>query len=291
MMLGIEAIAPDRGNFGWRRQGAGLERAHGVGCLSFVRRGAETVVRDCYQEAGLRIRLPRPGPGMPVEAVVINTAGGLTGGDRFVLEVAAGQGTRAVVTGQAAEKIYRSSGGVGIFSTAITLAEEASLDWLPQEAILFDGGALDRRLDVTMAANATCLAVESVVFGRLARGEWVENAFLSDRWRVRRGGRLVYAEGLRFDGAVRGALASAAAGNGATACASVLLVSAEAEARLEAVRALLDEGLDGAVEAGASAFDGLLSVRLLSSDPFALRRGLVRLLEMLRGPLPRVWFC
>ncbi|WP_170182186.1 urease accessory protein UreD [Phreatobacter stygius] len=268
-----------------------MQRAHGVGRLSFVRRGADTVIRDCYQEAGLRIRMPRPGPAMPVEAVIINTAGGLTGGDRFSLEIVAGEGTRAVVTGQAAEKVYRSSGGVGSFRTHIVLGEAASLDWLPQEAILFDGSALDRRLDIEMAASAHLLAVESVVFGRLARGESVESAFLFERWRIRRGGRLVYAEGLRFDGPVAARLAARAAGAGAIAAASVVVVSPGAEDLIDATRDRL-AGLDATgVEAGASAFDGLVSIRLLSADPFALRRGLVQLLEMLRGPLPRVWSC
>ncbi|QCI68787.1 urease accessory protein [Phreatobacter stygius] len=290
-MLATRAVGTDRDAFRWREEGARMQRAHGVGRLSFVRRGADTVIRDCYQEAGLRIRMPRPGPAMPVEAVIINTAGGLTGGDRFSLEIVAGEGTRAVVTGQAAEKVYRSSGGVGSFRTHIVLGEAASLDWLPQEAILFDGSALDRRLDIEMAASAHLLAVESVVFGRLARGESVESAFLFERWRIRRGGRLVYAEGLRFDGPVAARLAARAAGAGAIAAASVVVVSPGAEDLIDATRDRL-AGLDATgVEAGASAFDGLVSIRLLSADPFALRRGLVQLLEMLRGPLPRVWSC
>lgn len=290
-MQATQAVGADRDAFRWRHEGARMQRAHGVGRLSFVRRGAETVIKDCYQEAGLRIRLPRPGPEMPIEAVIINTAGGLTGGDRFDLEITAGEGTSAVVTGQAAEKIYRSSGGIGSFQTRIGLGEAAALDWLPQEAILFDGAALDRRLDVEMAGDAHLLAVESVVFGRLARGESVTHGFLFDRWRIRRGGRLVYAEGLRFDGPVAERLGARAAGGGAVAAASLVMVSPRAETWLEPARDLLARLEPTGVEAGVSAFDGLLSIRLLSADPFALRRGLVQLLEMLRGPLPRVWSC
>jgi urease accessory protein len=271
--------------------GAGLQRAHGVARLRFARRGPATVIRECYQEAGYRVRMPRVGPGLPIEAVIINTAGGVTGGDRFALSVTAEEHTSAVVTSQAAEKVYRSSGGAATIDTRIKLDQGASLDWLPQETILFDGGRLRRSLDVEMAADARFLAVESVVFGRLARGEAVEEGFLFDRWRIRRGGRLVYAEGLKLDGAIARALGSPAAGAGAVATASILLVSADAAERCDPVRACLAGEGAAAVEAGASAFEGMLAIRLLSPDPFALRRRLVDVLTLLRGPLPRVWSC
>lgn len=268
-----------------------MQRAHGVGRLAFGLRDGQTVVRQCYQEAGLRVRMPRVEPGEALEAVVINTAGGITGGDSFSLDIAASAGTRAVVTTQAAEKVYRSSGGVGVFDTTIRVEEGADLAWLPQEAILFDGSALERRLTIDMAADATVLAVEAVVFGRLARGERIDSGYLFDRWRIRRGGRLVYSEGLRFEGDMAGALAARACGGGAVASASLILAAADAESRVEAVRLFLDNLDAQGVEAGVSGFDGILTLRLLAANPFALRTALVNILERLRGPVPRVWSC
>jgi urease accessory protein len=289
-MLADHASAP-AGGFAWRSAGATMQRAHGVGRLGFALRDGRTAVMTCYQEAGLRIRMPRVEPGAPLEAVVINTAGGITGGDRFTLDITAGEGTCAVVTSQAAEKVYRSSGDVGRFATTIHVGEQASLAWLPQEAILFDGSALDRDLSISLADTATVLAVESVVFGRLARGESVLTGRLFDRWRIRRGGRLVYAEGLRFDGAVASRLDAKACANGAIAAASLVLLAPDAEARGVAVRERTDALCDRGVEAGVSGFDGMLSIRLLAQDPFALRTGLVDILEHLHGALPRVWSC
>jgi urease accessory protein len=287
-----DALAADWDRDATRAGTAGaMQRAHGIGRLSFVRRGEATSVHDSYQEAALRLRMPKPERGAPLEVVIINTAGGLTGGDRFDLAIDAGPQTRAVVTTQAAEKVYRSSGDKGRFHTAITVGEGASLDWLPQEAILFDGSALDRRLDVVMAADSTFLAVEAVVFGRLARGETVDRAFLFDRWRIRRGGRLVYAEGLAVEGDLAHQIARRAAAGAGLAIASVVLASPDAETRLEALRGVLDAAAADDVESGASAFDGLLTLRLVSADPFSLRKLLVTLLEHLRGPLPRVWSC
>jgi len=268
-----------------------MQRAHGIGRLVLGVRDGMTAVRQCYQEAGLRIRMPRVEPGEALEAVVINTAGGITGGDRFSLEIAASAGTRSVVTTQAAEKVYRSSGGIGTFDTTITVGEGADFAWLPQEAILFEGSALERRLTIDMAASATVLALEAVVFGRLARGERIDSGYLFDRWRIRRGGRLVYAEGLRIEGAVAGALATRACGAGAVASASLVLLAPDAEERVEAIRLFLDTLGARGVEAGVSGFDGMLSLRLLAADPFALRTALVNILERLRGPVPRVWSC
>ncbi len=290
-MLANVADMSTAGEFVWRSPGARMQRTYGAGRLVLGLRDGGTVIRECYQEAGLRIRMPRVEPGEALEAVVINTAGGITGGDRFVLDITAGPATRAVVTTQAAEKVYRSSGGIGHFDTAIRVAAGTDLAWLPQEAILFDGSALERRLTVDMDAGATVLAVESVVFGRLARGERVDHAYLFDRWRIRRGGRLVYAEGLRFEGGVARALKGRACGAGAVAAASLVLVAPDAEQRVEAVRLLLEQVHGQGVEAGVSAFDGLLSLRLLAADPFALRTALVNILVLLRGPIPRVWSC
>lgn len=288
-MASAAAIGDERAHPVWHSAPPPLQRAHGVARLRFALRDGATVAAETYQEAGFRLRMPRVEPGLPPEVVLINTAGGVTGGDRFSLTVTAEAGTAAVLTTQAAEKVYRSSGGRGRMETAIRIEAGATLDWLPQETILFDGGALERSLTVDMAADARFTAVESLVFGRHARGESVGGGYIFDRWRIRRAGCLVYAEGLRFDGAVARTLQARAVGAGATAAASLLTVAPDAEARLDAVRQCLDR--DAAVEAGASAFGGLLAVRMVAGDAFALRRRLVEVLEMLRGPLPRVWFC
>lgn len=270
-----------------------LQRARGRAEVGFAFRDGTTRLDRLFQEGQAKIRLPRAYGGEPASAVLINTAGGIAGGDRLTYGARFGAGTRALVTSQAAERVYRSSstdGGLdGVIETKLDVEAGAEAEWLPQETILFDRAALSRSLDVDMAADASLLALESIVFGRTAMGEEVEAARLVDRWRVRRGGRLVYADTLRLDGEVRKILAGSATGAGARALATLLLVDASAEARLDGVRAVL-ESASG--EAGASAFDGMLVVRLASPDPTALRADLVRLLLHIReAELPRVWSC
>jgi urease accessory protein len=269
-----------------------LQRARGRAEVGFVFRDAATRLERLFQEGQAKIRVPKSGRGEAPTAVLINTAGGIAGGDRIGWGVAVGAGARAVATSQAAERVYRSSttdGGLsGAIETRLAVGPGGHLDWLPQETILFDRSALDRTLAVELAEGATAVMVETVVFGRLAMGERVEHCRLVDRWRVRRGGRLVFADTFRVEGAAEAILAGRATGGGARAFATVLVVEPGVEARVEAVR----EVLAAAPAAGASAFDGLLVARLADADPARLRSDLGRLLvHIRRADLPRVWSC
>jgi urease accessory protein len=259
-----------------------LQRAHGVARIVVDTEADRTRLSRLYQDGCAKIRLPRASG---LEAVLINTSGGMTGGDRLEWQAEARAGARLTLTSQACEKIYRARDGVAEVRAAWTVGAGARLAWLPQETILFDGGALARRLDADLAEGAGLLIVEAVVLGRTAMGETVRHGALHDRWRIRREGRLVFADDLRLDGPVSQVAAQPAALGGAQAFASVLLVADDAERRLAPLRAAI--GPLG----GASAFDGKLFARIVAPDGFTLRRALLPALEVLREgePLPRVW--
>jgi len=234
------------------------------------------------ESGGYRVRFPRTG-----EGVLINTGGGMTGGDRMQVDVTVGAGASAILTTQAAEKIYRSDGPDTGIAAALVLERESRLAWLPQEQILFDGARLARTLDVTLAPDAALTLVESVVFGRLAMGEAVEEGAFRDCGRVRRGGRLVLAEDVHLEGRIAEILVRPAAANGARALATFLHVAPDAEARIEPARSAL-EGASCAC--GATAFDGVLLARFLAADPQGLRADLARFVASFRGePMPRSW--
>jgi urease accessory protein len=241
--------------------------------------------RARLHEAGsLRVRFPGA-RARELQAVLINTAGGIAGGDRFDLDIAAGAQARLSVTSAAAEKVYRSLGPDAQIRIRLAAGAAASLAWLPQETILFDGARLDRAIDIDLAADARLLFAEALVLGRTGMGEAVERGALADRWRVRRGGALVYAETVRLDGAIAAKLGEAAVANGGAALATVLIVPGDGEV-LGRLRAL--EALRG--EVGTSAWNGLAVARLCAADGAALRHDLVAVLAALRGPsLPRLW--
>ena len=125
------------------------------------------------------------------------------------------------------------------------------------------------------------------MFGRVAMGQAVRAGALRDRWRLRRDGRLVLAEDLRLAGEVATLLDRAALGDAARALATLALVAPTAEALLAPLREAL-AGHDGLW--GASAWDGLLTLRAASPSPERVRRLIVLALGVLRGqPAPRVW--
>ena len=262
-----------------------LERAQGVARLAFRQRDDATRLATLYQEGCAKVRLPRPLPGTQPEAILINTAGGLTGGDRLTFEVVAGPASSATITTQACERIYRSTGEDTVVVNRLAAEADARLAWLPQETILFDGGRLVRRLEVDMAEGAELLAVEAVLFGRAAMGEVVRSGALKDRWRVRCNGKLIFADDFRLEDDIAGCLAARATLGGHRAMATVLAVCSEPEERIDRVRDII--GSHG----GASAWGGKLVVRLLAEDSLALRHRLEPLLSFLLAdrPLPKVW--
>lgn len=271
-----------------------LERAEGVARVAFALRHIgereETRLADLFQDGSAKVRLPKVYDGSGPAAVFLNSAGGVTGGDHLSFEAHFGAGTTATVTTQAAERIYRRSGGVGRLYNRLVVEAGANARWLPQETIVFDGAGLRRRFDVDLLGDARLIAIESIVLGRTAMGEEVTAVDLTDHWRVRRDGRLVYADALRLCGDSRAILSGGATGRGARAFASVLVAAPEVASQLDRIRELIATLVGDGIEAGASAFDGLMSIRCLALDGRRLRAIVEPLIETLTGwPLPRAW--
>ena len=265
-------------------------RARGEARAVFARVGARTEAARAFETGGLRLRFPRSAA--ECETVLVNTGGGMAGGDRARIDLALEAGAEVLFTTQSAEKVYRSDGGTTRIETQLAIAAGARLEWLPQETILFEGARLARRLTIDLAEDAALLLVEAVTFGRIAMGEIAIDAAFRDSWRLRRAGRLVFAEEVRLDHA-SAALDRVAAGRGARAIATVLVAGPGAPAQLDALRAALDaarEAGEPALDAGAGVFDGVALARLASPSPTRLRAALVAVMMALRGrSAPRVW--
>lgn len=257
-------------------------RAAGRIALSVGAQGGVTRRSKVYEHGPLRVRFPNAYDGA-LEAVFVNTAGGIAGGDRHDLDLAVGEGAALTVTTTAAEKVYRSLGPDADIAVKLSAAANSKLCWLPQETILFDRARLARRIDIDLDEAASFLMAEAVVFGRAAMGERVEEGAFTDRWRVRRGGRLVFAETVRLDGAVARRLAEPAVAGGGAAIATVLAVPGD-EAAVARLRAQTFCG-----EVGVSAWNGLAVARLCAKDGASLRRDLGTAIGAFGGVPPRCW--
>jgi urease accessory protein len=258
-----------------------------VGSVKFDVHLAEgaTRRRHLHESGSLRVRFPSP-EAQGLSAVFVNTAGGVAGGDRFDIDISAGEGSRLTVTTAAAEKVYRSHGPVAALNIALRAAANAHLAWLPQETILFDQARAERRIDIDLADSASLLLCEIVVLGRAAMGERMRHGRLIDRWRVRRGGRLVFAETVRLDGEIGAKLARPAVAKGGVAVGTALIVPGDGST-VARIREASDR-FGG--EVGISAWNGFAMARFCAQDAARLRADMITVLGRAGGPaLPRLW--
>ena len=257
------------------------------GSVSFDVHQADGVTRRrrLHESGSLRVRFPSP-EADGLSAVFVNTAGGVAGGDRFDIEIAAGEGARLAVTTAAAEKVYRAEGPAAQLHIALKAASGAHLAWLPQETILFDRARVERKTDIDLADGASLLLCEIVVFGRAAMGERMLQGEFVDRWRLSRGGRLVFAETMRLDGDIGEKLRRPAVAKGGAAVGTALIVPGD-EALVERIREVANS-FGG--EVGISAWNGFAMARFCAQDAQRLRADMIAVLGRASdGALPRLW--
>ena len=240
---------------------------------------------DLHESGSLRVRFPSP-EAEGLSGVFVNTAGGIAGGDRFDIDIAAGEGSRLTLTTAAAEKVYRAAGPAAQLNIALKAERGAHLAWLPQETILFDRARILRRIDIDLAEDASLLLCEIVVFGRAAMGERLLHGEFVDRWRLRRGGKLVFAETIRLDGDIGEKLARPAIAKGGVAIGTALIVPGD-EAVVERIREA-SEMFGG--EVGISCWNGFAMARFCAQDAARLRADMIAVLGRASGmALPRLW--
>ncbi len=269
-----------------REQTFAANRATGHIALSVAAAHGLSRRKRVHEAGSLRVRFPNGHHDGSIDAVIVNTAGGMTGGDQFELDFDVGAGARLSITTAAAEKVYRSLGPDTHVGIKLAIGDGGTLTWLPQETILFDRVRLRRSIDVTLAGNADLLLAEAIVFGRAAMGETVSDGHLFDRWRVRRDGALVFAETLRIDGAIAKQLAARPTAAGGAAIAGILKIPGD-EAAIASVNAM-QQNFHG--EVGASAWNGLALARLVAPNGAALRHDLAAIVTAWSAtPLPRLW--
>jgi len=271
-----------------------LQRASGEIRIVVKSLGSETVLDELRQVGCLKARFPRRiVPGW-MDVVTLNTSGGIAAGDRLELTVACRAGAQATIAAQAAERFYRARPGdpASYVRTRLVVGSGAALEWLPQETILFDRSSLDRRLEIELAVDARLLGIETLVFGRSAMGEQVRTGALRDLIRVRRDGALLLHDAIRLDGDCAALMKRSAIAGGAHVVSTIVYVAPDVDEQLNIVRQALDAA-EPAAEGAASAWNGMMIVRILGFDSASVRRMVVGVLAVLRAsrPLPRAWLC
>jgi urease accessory protein len=267
-----------------------LQRGDGQADIGFVHAEGRTRLAHLHQRTPLRVLFPDSEPGEPMLAALVMTAGGIAGGDKLAVGIDAGAGSCATVTGQAAEKVYRALDAPAQSHVRLNVEAGAWLEYLPQETILFDQARLQRSFEIDVAGAGRLLACDMVVFGRTASGERFHSGLWQDRWRLRHGGRLAWADAMKVEGLET--IDHPVGFAGAAAHAMALYVGADAKTWLERARELAV----GCQRAAASAIGNVLLARFLDEDAAAVRRALAGYVAGLRQTVaglparpPRLW--
>ncbi len=258
-----------------------LQRAHGQIALTFCGNKLE----ELYQSGCAKLMLPKTYDEM-TEAVMLNTSGGITGGDRLNVKIQVENGA-VVATSQTAERLYRSITEPAKIEITLRAYNAATLHWLPQETIIFDGAELDRTVCLDMSADSKCLLAETIVMGREAMGEDIRVCHFTDNWRLYREGQLFHAESLRLTDRVAEIMAVPAGGNGARLLSTILYAGFDAEQMAGLLNSVVEACSS---KCAMSCWNDRLVIRLMSPHPRFARADIKELLCALSGqPLPRVW--
>ena len=223
-------------------------------------------------------------------AIVVHPPGGIAGGDELVLDVDAGQDSSVLLTTPGAAKWYRSSGPWARQSIAFRVG--GTLEWLPQETIVFDGALAQTRCDVDLDGDASLIGWDIVCLGRTGSGERYARGSYRSAISIRREGRLQWLERGRIDGG--GKLLDSPAGLGGNSVFGTLYCSS-----LNLNQELLNDTRKVAPEEGRGSvtlLPGILLARYLGDSSEAARRYFIALWRVLRPALtgrdatePRIW--
>jgi urease accessory protein len=272
-----------------------LQRAEGSGRI--VVSGSENGnhIMDVFQRSPIRILFPRAGGGALEEAVFVNTAGGVAGGDRLESGVTALADASLAVTSQAAEKIYRALNEPARIATKLKARESAKLAWLPQETIVFNWGRLSRETEIELSSGAELLALEWIVLGRAAHGEEMIGGHINDGWRVKKDGRLIWADSFRATDEMFAHLHRKALLSNYKAVATLIYFGPHLDTRLEFLR---DIAPSFECHCGATSVAGLIVARFAAEVSSDLRLALRSFLQQFSrelgpGPfrVPKMWLC
>jgi len=272
-----------------------LQRSEGLARLILAGSAQGTRIVDIFQRSPIRLMFPGIRGACVEEAVVVNTGGGIAGGDRLELAVTVLPDASITVTSQAAERVYRALNEPALVETRLKICRAAKLAWLPQETIVFNGGRMRRNTEIEISAGAEMLALEWLVLGRSAHGEEIVGGEITDGWQVRLDGRLIWADRFRATDDVFPRLQSPALLANFKAIGTLIYFGPDPAVQVQFLR---DVAPQLQCHCFATSVSGLVIVRLAACAAAELKGALREILPQFgrarrQDPfrLPKMWSC
>lgn len=277
--------------------------------LCFKNKGDRTVLAGAEHRGPLRVQRPFYPEGAPCHIYLLHPPGGMVAGDNLLINLDCQPESQVLITTPAAGKLYRVADQASPQYQGVTasVAAGASLEWLPQETILFNGarGELLSRFD--LAAESQLIGWDIVCLGRRASGERFEQGRVKQRIEIYRQGAPIFVDRVSFNGGSE--MLSAPWGMATEVVSGTLFATLKPGFKpdLDTLRAELadsgspDAGLASADHANAGRWgvtqrSGVLLVRYLGDSSESCRRGFERIWQQLRPQLlsrpvhrPRIW--
>lgn len=265
--------------------------------LGFANDAGTTRLRERSHFGPLRVQKPLYPEGKEVcHAIVVHPPGGVVGGDQLELHACVGEGATAFITTPGAAKWYKANGQVSQQSVHLNIADNASLEWIPQETIFFDDAHVRLDNTIEMGKDATYIGSEILCFGRTASGESFLSGQIEQRTSIRYNGKLVWFE--------QGTMAAESASMhsplglaGNTVCATLIGVGKSIPAAaMHAMREAGAKALNGVGTFGVTHLKSVVVARYLGDSSetakqlmIAAWRELRPLLTGREAVVPRIW--
>tara|TARA_B110000037_G_scaffold81695_1_gene97314 strand:+ start:588 stop:1397 length:810 start_codon:yes stop_codon:yes gene_type:complete len=222
------------------------------------------------------------------ELVLVNTAGGLTSGDKFSYKIDINNQSSVFVTTQTAERAYKGLENSSKIKVELSIDRFSNLYWIPQELILFNNCNLQRNINVNVNGSSNFLLAETTIFGRTAMGEYLEEGTFIDNWRIYENTKLLHAEALSLNGNIKEQLSKIASTNGGVAICNIFVCGKKFLHNENELKKYIIN--TDTVLLSHSAWNDKLLIRMVAQNAYDLKKIQKKILLCLsNNSLPKVW--
>jgi len=256
--------------------------------LGFTHSGAKTILSKRGHKGPLTVQRPfHPEDGL-CHVYLLHPPGGIVAGDQLLIDIQVEGEAKALITTPGAGKFYRSAGQQALQTVSLKIKENATLEWLPQETIVFEGARLVSDVRVDLATNARFIGWEIMVLGRPAANESFNQGEALLNWHIFRDEMPLFIEKMQLDS---NAFFARWGLNGCSSCGTLFAIGAN-QANLEAVRLLIAD----TPRQGVTLIDDLLICRASSDKSNTVRDFFEKVRSVIRQDIvqqqpytPRIW--